>query len=140
LAPKNKFAPFIRNQQLRIKNTAANIEDQHQNSLKNNVTHIKNQQLRLANTKFNNKDLQPNFKDIPGGIILETHRQIIQDTDDVKQGTGDSEVETPSRTAENVFRNKKIGHIENHSLRAAFKNPNSFKQDNNDLILNMPFK
>ena len=133
LAPKNKFAPLIRNQRLRIKNTAAKIEDPHHNSLKNKLTPNKNQQLRIANTKFNTKDLQPNFKDIPGGIILETHRQVIQDTDDVKQGTVDSEVETPSRTVENVFENKKAGHMN----RAAFTHPDSFRQENNDLIFNL---
>ena len=51
---------------------------------------------------------QLNVKDIPGGI-----------------------------TAENVFRNKKTGHIENQPLRAAFTNPNSFRKENNDLILNL---
>ena len=137
MAPKNKFASIIRNQQLRIKNTAARIKNPHPNLPKNNLTPIQNEQLRIADTKTNTKHLQLNVKDIPGGIILETHRQVLQDIDDVKLGTGISEVETPSRTAENVFKNKKTGHIENQSLRAAFTNPNSFRKENNDLILNL---
>ena len=137
LAPKNKFAPLIRNQRLRFKNTAAKIKDPHQKLPKNNLSPNTNQQFRIRNSETKTRDLQPNIKDIPGGIILETHRQVIQDTDDVKQGKGDSEVETPSKTAKNVFKKKKSGRLENQSLRAAFKNQNSFRQENNDFILNL---
>ena len=140
MAPKNKFAPLIRNQRLRIKNTSEKIKHPHQNLTKNNLSPNNNQQFRIPNSKTKTKDLQPNIKDIPGGIILETHRQVIQDTDDVKQGKGDSEVETPSKTAKTVFKKKKSGRLENQSLRAAFKNKNSFRQENNDLILNLVFE
>ena len=76
-----------------------------------------------------------------GHKILDTHRQVIQDTEEKKEGPSVSEVESKTKTRksrqERILQRKKVVRQEDQSRRLSLKERTGFKQDDRNLELSL---
>ena len=95
---------------------------------------LRNQKIKIKKTATKNKN-----SGITGNKILETHRQVIQDTEDDKQNLLAINVEKlrkQLKTERKLQREKKL-RLGKQASRLSATNPNSFKQEDMNLILSL---
>ena len=78
-------------------------------------------------------------KKIPGDKILETHRQVIQATEEKNENSVKSEVESTTKKPRHgrLLQRKKVGRQEKQSRRLSLKERTGFKPDDRNLELRL---